>query len=313
LRGLYIFLVTNQMRVTKPQCFVPTRTRSKLRPCLGRMLLSVLAFAMAPWRLPPTTRMYCWVVGPNISFIPETCSTMVGRDNQIVRCCCDGINSLTNFWLGLNAALLERNRDRYIASKCIYQKRAIIDEIMDEIDSKKGRFLKQVQGRDSSTAQWIVIPNDSARLKTAHAIQYRLRKKAKQSQMRSFRDARMKSADALCSEDTVSCFSGSSEQTTMECPRCERLEAHLRRIVSAQRQPLVDDPPIGYTIHHETTMESKGGQARWVTPKTPPRAIKVRSDALASLEPLELSLVTSRSTAVMENAIDPDWLLSSLK
>jgi hypothetical protein len=233
---------------------------------------------------------------------------------KLIRCCCDGIScSLTNFWLGLNAALLERNRDRYIASKCIYQKRAIIDEIMNEIDSKQGRFLKQVKGRDGSTAQWIVIPNDSARIKTAHAIQYRLRKQAKQSQMRTFRDARKKSADALCPEDTVSCFSESSEQTAMECPRCERLEATLQRIASAQRQPFVDDPPVSYMIHRDTTMESKGGRARWVTPEAPPRAVKVRSDALASLEPLELSLVTSRSTAMMENAIDPDWLLSSLK
>jgi hypothetical protein len=183
---------------------------------------------------------------------------------------------------------------------------------VDEIDSKQGRFLKRVYGNDNSNSQWIVISHDSARLKTAHAIQYRLRKKARQSQKNSFRDARTKSANDLCAEDTLSCFSGSSDQTTTECPRCERLEAHLRRILSAQQQPLCDDEPVCYRSHHETTMESNGARARWVTPEAPPRAVKVRSDALVSLEPLELSL-NSRTTAVMENAIDPDWLLSSLK
>jgi hypothetical protein len=173
-----------------------------------------------------------------------------------------------------------------------------------------GRFLKRINRSDRSSTPWIVISNESACLKTAHAIQYRLRKKAAESQRNIFRDARTKGADTLCSEDTVSCFSESSQPATTECLRCERLEAHLRRILSAQRPPFCDDQPVCDVNHHETTME--GTRARLVTPKAPPRAVKMRSDSLASLEPLELCLNKSRTTAVMENAIDPDWLLSSL-
>jgi hypothetical protein len=54
-----------------------------------------------------------------------------------------------------------------------------------------------------------------------------------------------------------------------------------------------------------------------VTPEVP-RAVKVWSDPLASLEPLDLSaaplfgLNDARATTPADNAIDPDWLLSSL-
>jgi hypothetical protein len=228
----------------------------------------------------------------------------------------------------MNAALLVKNRDRYIGTKCIYEKRTIVDEIVDYVDSKRGRFLKLVNRNDGScnNKQWNVISIDSARLKTAHAIQYRLRKKAKQSQTSRLRDMWTKSAKVLesqCSEDTLSCTLGGIKQITSgctdKCSRCERLEANLRWILSTQGQPISsgDDQSIGCTAHCETTMESKGDRVGYVTPEAP-RAVKVWSDPLASLEPLELSvgppfgLNDSRATALADNAIDPDWLLSSL-
>jgi hypothetical protein len=127
------------------------------------------------------------------------------------------------------------------------------------------------------------------------------------------------------SEDALSCSLGGVEQTATGCPdkcsRCVRLEANLRWILSTQRQSLVsgDDQSIGRTGHCETTTESKGDRVELVTPEVPPRAVKVWSDPLASLEPLELSaapppfgLNDSTASALVDNAIDPDWLLSSL-
>jgi hypothetical protein len=228
---------------------------------------------------------------------------------------------------GLNVALLEINRDRYIGTTCIYEKRAIVDEIVEHIVSTNGRFLKRVSSVDGRSKQWIIISNDSARLKTAHAIQYRLRKKAKQSQTNNSPDMRTISMDDLepiCSKDTSLSTYGENEQTRTECPdkcgRCERLEEHIRWILSEQGQPLWsgDEQPIGYKSHDETTMESKGDRVGLVTPEAPPRAVKVRSDSLFSLEPLDLAVAPpsrlndSMATAVVENVIDPDWLVSNL-
>jgi hypothetical protein len=243
-------------------------------------------------------------------------------------CCCKSCRSLTlSLAVLLNVALLEINRDRYIGTTCMYEKRAIVDEIVEHIVSLHGRFLKRVNNVDGSSKQWISISNDSARLKTAHAIQYRMRKKAKQSQTNTSQDMRTISTDDLepiSSNDTSLSTSGENEQTTMQCSdkcgRCERLEAHIRWILSEQGQPLWsgDEQPIGYISNHETTMESNGDRAGLVTPEAPPRAVKVRSDSLVSLEPLALSaappshLNDLMATAVVENVIDPDWLVSNL-
>jgi hypothetical protein len=208
--------------------------------------------------------------------------------------------------------LLEINRDRYIGTKCAADKRAIIDEIVDYIVSKHGRFLKQVNGKGGSRSeQWVIISSASARLKTAQAIQYRLRKKASQSKKNSSLDMTMTSADALetqCSKaassssSSSSALSGGSGQTSEssdKCTRCDRLEAHIRSILSTLQQS-------PWSI-----VGTKGARPGIVTP---PMTVKLcrRSDSLASLDPLELSMADSLDKVVVENTIDPEWLLSSL-
>jgi hypothetical protein len=230
-------------------------------------------------------------------------------------------------YIGLDVALLEINRDRYIATACIYEKRAIVDEIVEHIVATHGRFLKRVNSVDCSSKQWIIVSNDSARLKTAHAIQYRMRKKAKQSQSNSAQGARTISIDdmePICSKDTKSSTSRENDQATVKCSdkcgRCERLEAQIRWILSDQGQPLWsgDEQTIGYKRHDETILESKVDRVGLVTPEALPRAVKVRRDSLVSLEPLDLAMApssrlnSSMATAAAENVIDPDWLVSSL-
>jgi hypothetical protein len=59
-------------------------------------------------------------------------------------------------------------------------KKAIIIEIVNHIVLKNGRFLKRVVCQDK-TKQWIALSTVKAHLKTAHAIQYRMRKKSSQN------------------------------------------------------------------------------------------------------------------------------------
>jgi aryl-phospho-beta-D-glucosidase BglC (GH1 family) len=205
--------------------------------------------------------------------------------------------------------LLEINSDRYIGTKCTADKRAIIDEIVDYIVSKHGRFLKQVNGNGGSRSEhWVIISTASARLKTAQAIQYRMRKKATQSKKNSSLDMTMTSADALetqrskaawsSSSSSTSGGSGQTRESSDKCTRCDRLEAHIRWILSTLQQ------------YPWSTMETKGACPGIVTPPMTVKALL--HDSLTSLDPLELSMADSLGKVAVESTIDPEWLLSSL-
>jgi hypothetical protein len=76
----------------------------------------------------------------------------------------------------LPLAFLELNRDRYMDATNPIDKKAIIIEIVDHIVMKNGRFLKRLVCKDK-TKQWVALSSAKVHLKTAHAIQYRMRKK----------------------------------------------------------------------------------------------------------------------------------------
>jgi hypothetical protein len=67
--------------------------------------------------------------------------------------------------------LLDRSRDRYSDTFDSSQKKAILHEIVSTV-LEKGRFLKR-----GDANRWTTVTAEKALQKTAHAIQYRMRKK----------------------------------------------------------------------------------------------------------------------------------------
>jgi hypothetical protein len=173
------------------------------------------------------TAMY----GDDVEIVPQDADVLLGRGtkhqlhpgnlryNGKVILKCDaakrGILCLTHNHRCL-AALLDLNRDRYIRTTSTFDKRVIIDEIVGDIVSNHGRFLKRV----GNNKQWVAVSEATTRLKTAHAIQYRMRKKA-------LTEVKPPLTDVLVSQRTskiglpkaAQCFArGLSKQTTtMEC------------------------------------------------------------------------------------------------
>jgi hypothetical protein len=92
--------------------------------------------------------------------------------------------SLTHVFCLVPLAFLELNRDRYMDTTSPIDKKAIIKEIVDHIVLKNGRFLKRVVYKDN-TKQWIALSAVKVHLKTAHAIQYRMRKKKSENVLRT--------------------------------------------------------------------------------------------------------------------------------
>jgi hypothetical protein len=71
--------------------------------------------------------------------------------------------------LSMHAELVEQNRDRYNATMEAGKKKAILEGIVSSI-LEKGRFLR------CHKSHWTAITSDQALLKTAHAVQYQMRK-----------------------------------------------------------------------------------------------------------------------------------------
>jgi hypothetical protein len=246
----------------------------------------------------------------------------------------------------LIAALLDLNRDRYNACKNSIAKRAIIREIVGGILSNHGRFLKQLISKANKTEQWAVITTAKAHLKTAHAIQYRMRKMAAHGDGTrhlmsdcSDRLERGRSDDKLSStfpSSSVEHVFGVCQQSTKCCDKCQKLESNIEWILLAQQQcsnvqPLDDrcNKDWGRVSNFnplQTTLESKSDRAQ-------PRADALNfnddpvdnlliqlSESFTVLEPLDLSMVPScpddsaaAMASLMESAnIDPAWLWSSL-
>jgi hypothetical protein len=99
---------------------------------------------------------------------------------DLTRIPCRYLFSLTPVFRLLPLAFLELNSDRYMDATNPVDKKAIIIEIVNHIVLKNGRFLKRVVCKDK-TKQWIALSTVKAHLKTAHAIQYRMRKKSSQN------------------------------------------------------------------------------------------------------------------------------------
>jgi hypothetical protein len=74
--------------------------------------------------------------------------------------------------------LIRSHRDAYFDSQDSLEKKLIVCRIVDAILQRGGRFLKRVVHANT----WTVVPKDVARIKAAHAIQYRQRKSLQLSQ-----------------------------------------------------------------------------------------------------------------------------------
>jgi hypothetical protein len=125
------------------------------------------------------------------------------------------------------------------------EKKTIIHEIVNHIVLKNGRFLKRIKNKDN-TKQWVVLSTTKVHLKTAHAIQYRLRKKAIQNGMAQ--KLKMRTRDNI--KDTVPmqflsprprlCSSGDCQNTALECSNmcqyCHSLQAYCQWYLLAQQQ-----------------------------------------------------------------------------
>jgi hypothetical protein len=167
-------------------------------------------------------------------------------------------------------ALLDQNRDRYIASASPVDKRAIIDEIVHHIVSNHGRFLKPF----SNSKQWVAVSEAATRLKTAHAIQYLMRRKARN-------EVKKTQTDALMSQRTNNTFSlpEAAHQTTASkcsdnCDRCDRLEAYVQCLLSTHISPTgwSIEPTASRLEHNASAQESNA--APWVTLPTPAKPVR---------------------------------------
>jgi hypothetical protein len=201
------------------------------------------------------TTMSCWVVATNIICIPEINGTTVRlktADCLLIRHC--ALFSHTLCFSQCTTAFLELNRDRYIDATSPADKKAIIHEIVDHIVTKNGRFLKRVKNKNN-TKQWIVLSAAKVHLKTAHAIQYRMRKKARQ--ICKTRQAVLATAGMvecnLVDDDSApflflspkprQCSTRDCQQTALECSTlcqyCHRLEGYLQWYHAAKQQLLL--------------------------------------------------------------------------
>jgi hypothetical protein len=73
--------------------------------------------------------------------------------------------------------LIRSHRDAYFDSEDSLAKKLMVCRIVDAILERGGRFLKRIHGNT-----WTIVPKDVARVKAAHAIQYRQRKSLQLSQ-----------------------------------------------------------------------------------------------------------------------------------
>jgi hypothetical protein len=159
----------------------------------------------------------------------------------------------------------------------------------------------------------------NARLKTAHAIQYRVRKKAQQSND-DVRATSTASKAHLRTKDTLSSNNLSPEaahwvarggkQTTTECSgvcdRCDRLEAFLRWIASTQKLlSSSSDTALtqsrlekGGNVGFNTLMESKAGSADWTTLPAPAKPLK-EITIQAGEEPVDQLLKMRRNESII--------------
>jgi hypothetical protein len=247
-------------------------------------------------------------------------------------------------------ALLNLNRDRYIGTTCAFDKRAILDGIVDHIISNNGRFLKRV-GNKNNTELWVVVSSANARLKTAHAIQYRMRKKALQSSddvratsgdSTAYQRAKDTSSSKVLSPKAANCKKTTTECSGM-CDRCDRLEAFLRWIVSTQKLPSSPGDIAltktqlekGALVDGKTCMESKADHdTDWMALPAPTKSVKEitiqaeddpvdqllkmrRNESIISLGPMDLSKSARlndlfNQPVLQGTAIDPDWPLLSM-
>jgi hypothetical protein len=236
----------------------------------------------------------------------------------------NGAFSLTHASL-LTAALLDLNRDRYNSCTNSISKRAIIREIVSSILSNKGRFLKD---NNNKAKQWVVISAAKAHLKTAHAIQYRMRKMAMQRysacHMVSSETPAVDKLTSALRSPSVECVSfGDCVQRSNECcdkcTHCQDLESRIEWILLAQQHnssiPLFgkgcgNGTNVSNSDNFQANMESKpdrDGRPALVTlmPSNPSTdTIHVDDDpvdmlllqhreSLVSLEPLDLSMFPS--------------------
>jgi hypothetical protein len=199
--------------------------------------------------------MSCWVVVPNITYIPEISGTTVRlktADCLLIRRRC-ALFSRNLCFSECTSAFLELNRDRYIDATNSFDKRAIIHEIVDHILLNNGRFLKRIKNKNNSK-QWLVLSTAKAHIKTAHAIQYRMRKKAKQ--ICRTRKAILATAGIVecnraddaapflfLSPGPRQCSSRDCQQTALErstlCQYCHKFEGYLQWYHAAQKQLLL--------------------------------------------------------------------------
>jgi hypothetical protein len=200
-------------------------------------------------------------------------------------------------------ALLDLNRDRYIRTTSTFDKRVIIDEIVSDIVSNHGRFLKRV----GNNKQWIAVSEATTRLKTAHAIQYRMRKKALTEDKPPLTDVLV----SQCTKDTLpskialrkaneyfaSCLpmQTTANKCSDSCDRCDQLEAYLRCLLSTRKSPSISsiEPTASSRFEQNvsvvqdncdttTGLASKAGRdAPWSTlsaPTKPVREVTVQAE-----------------------------------
>jgi hypothetical protein len=157
----------------------------------------------------------------------------------------------------------------------------------------------------------------NARLKTAHAIQYRVRKKAQQSNddvraTSTALEAYQRTKDTLSSKN-LSAKAGvarGGKQTTTECSgvcdRCERLEAFLRWIVSTQKLPSSSSVTAltqsrlekGGNVGYNTLMECKVGSADWTALPAPAKSMR-EITIQAGEEPVDQLLKMRRNEPII--------------
>jgi hypothetical protein len=235
----------------------------------------------------------------------------VNTDNEVL--------SLTRTCL-FAAALLDLNRDRYNSCTNSIAKRAIIREIVSSILSNKGRFLKD---NNNKAKQWVVISSAKAHLKTAHAIQYRMRKMAMQrystrhmttaSFDRPVDDQLTSTIRAPSAEcDSFGDCAQRSNECCDKCTNCQDLESRIEWILLAQQQcsntPLTDHHNNGRgngtNVSNSAHLQANIGRTAAMTlmPSNPStdaihfdddpvdRLLMQHRESLASFEPLDLSM-----------------------
>jgi hypothetical protein len=224
---------------------------------------------------------------------------------------------MITFVLHQTIALLDLNWDRYFGTTSTFAKRAIIDEIVSDIVSNHGRFLKGV----GNHKQWVAVSEATARLKTAHAIQYRMRKKAQNEDKTTL-------LDVLVSPRTLSSkivlpkagqwFSrglpnqDSTKECCDKCDRCDQLEAYLRCLLSARESPSGSSirPTTSRFEQNVDAQESKSGrEAPWMSQPAPTKPVR-EVTLQAEEDPVDQLLKMRRSESII--SLGPmDWSKSA--